>query len=51
MMLSDGRIEGNNWITKRIHLDKIVEDGFGTLIGPEKKAQVKVIVTPDVDLL
>lgn len=50
-MLTDGRIRGEGWITKRIHLDRIVEDGFGTLTGPDKKAQVKILVTPDAVLL
>ncbi|MDD2206288.1 MAG: 2,3-butanediol dehydrogenase [Aminobacterium sp.] len=50
-MLADGRIKGDGWITKKVALENIVEEGFGTLTGPEKKKQVKVLVTPDSSLL
>lgn len=49
--MSDGRIKAEGYITKKIHLDNIVEDGFGTLTGPEKKKHVKILVTPDKALL
>lgn len=47
----DGRIKSEGYITKRIALEDIVEEGFGTLTGPEKKKHVKIIVTPERDLL
>ncbi|MFT8888838.1 2,3-butanediol dehydrogenase [Ethanoligenens sp.] len=50
-MMADGRIKADGFITKRIALDDIVTEGFETLTGPEKKAQVKIIVTPDASLL
>lgn len=50
-LMSDGRIKAEGYITKRIALDDIVKEGFGTLTGPDKKAQVKIIVTPDKSLL
>lgn len=50
-MLSDGRIPAQGYITKRIALDDIVTEGFGTLSGAEKKRHVKIIVTPDRSLL
>ena len=50
-MMADGRIKAEGYITKRIALDDIVEEGFKTLTGPAKKAQVKIIVTPDKSLL
>lgn len=50
-MLADGRVKADGWITKKIPLDGIVEDGFGTLTGPDKKAQVKILVTPETSLL
>lgn len=50
-MMADGRIKADGYITKRIHLDDIVKEGFETLTGPDKKAQVKIIVTPDRSLL
>ena len=50
-MLADGSVKGDEWITRKIHLENIVEDGFGTLTGPDKKAQVKILVTPESDLL
>ncbi len=50
-LMNDGRIKAEGYITKRILLDDIVEDGFGTLTGADKKKHVKIIVTPDKTLL
>ncbi|WP_024620672.1 2,3-butanediol dehydrogenase [Metaclostridioides mangenotii] len=50
-LMDDGRIKADGYITKKVYLDDIVEEGFGTLTGPEKKKQVKIIVTPDKSLL
>jgi (R,R)-butanediol dehydrogenase/meso-butanediol dehydrogenase/diacetyl reductase len=44
-LLSSGKIPANGFITKKIALDDIVEEGFKTLTGPEKKKQVKIIVS------
>lgn len=49
--MADGRIKANGYITKKIHLDDIVKEGFDTLTGSEKKKHVKIIVTPDKTLL
>ncbi|MEF3402086.1 zinc-binding dehydrogenase, partial [Listeria monocytogenes] len=49
--MNDGRIKAEGYITKKIYLDDIVEEGFGTLTGPEKKKHVKILVTPDKELL
>lgn len=49
--MNDGRIKVDGYITKKISLDDIVEKGFGTLTGPEKKKHVKILVTPDKSLL
>ncbi|MFL0267358.1 2,3-butanediol dehydrogenase [Candidatus Clostridium radicumherbarum] len=49
--MKDGRIKAEGYITKRIALEDIVEEGFGALTGPEKKKHVKIIVTPDKSLL
>ncbi|KZL93376.1 2,3-butanediol dehydrogenase [Clostridium magnum] len=49
--MSDGRIKAEGYITKRISLDDIVEEGFGALTGPEKKSHVKILVTPNKSLL
>lgn len=49
--MNDGRIKAEGYITKKIHLDDIVSEGFGTLTGPEKKKEVKILVTPDKSLL
>lgn len=49
--MSDERIKAEGYITKKIHIDDIVKEGFGTLTGPDKKAQVKILVTPDKSLL
>lgn len=45
-LMSEGKIPAEGFITKRIHLNDIVNEGFETLTGPEKKKQVKIIVTP-----
>lgn len=50
-MMADGRIKADGYITKRVALEDIVTEGFGTLTGPSKKAQVKIIVTPDKSML
>lgn len=50
-MLTDGRIKADGFITKKIYLDDIIKEGFVTITGPDKKAQVKIIVTPDKSLL
>ena len=50
-MMADGRIKADGYITKQIYVDDIVREGFGTLTGPEKKVQVKILVTPDKALL
>lgn len=49
--ISDGRIKAQGYVTKKILLDDIVKEGFGTLTGPEKKSHVKIIITPDKSLL
>lgn len=46
-ILNSGRIKTDGYITKKIRLDDIVKKGFETLTGPEKKKQVKILVTPD----
>ena len=50
-LMNNGSIKTEGWITKRIHLDDLVSQGFGTLTSPEKKEHVKIIVTPDKSLL
>ncbi|MGO5075532.1 2,3-butanediol dehydrogenase [Clostridium sporogenes] len=50
-LMKDGRIKTEGYITKKIALDNIVEEGFGALTGPEKKKHVKILVTPDKSLL
>lgn len=50
-LLKDGRIEGSKYITKKIFLDDIVEEGFKTLIGPHRKKHLKILVTPDKSLI
>lgn len=49
--MSDGRIKAQGYVTKKILLDDIVKEGFGTLTGHEKKSHVKIIITPDKSLL
>ena len=50
-LLSSGKIPANGFITKKIALDDIVEEGFKTLTGPEKKKQVKIIVSNNAEEL
>jgi (R,R)-butanediol dehydrogenase/meso-butanediol dehydrogenase/diacetyl reductase len=50
-LMGDNRIKADGYITKKIYLEDIVKEGFETLTGPAKKAQVKIIVTPDKTLL
>lgn len=47
LMLRDGRLSAEGFITGRISLDSIVSEGFGALSGPEKKKHVKILVSPD----
>lgn len=49
--LADERIKAEQLITKKIHLDDLVTEGFGALTGSERESQVKIIVTPDKSLL
>ena len=51
VQMNDGRVKAEGYITKKIYLDDIVEEGFGALTGPEKKKHVKILVTPDKSLL
>ncbi|MEI8200395.1 MAG: 2,3-butanediol dehydrogenase [Eubacteriales bacterium] len=50
-MMADNRIKADGYITKKIYIDDIIKEGFETLTGPEKKSQVKIIVTPERSLL
>ena len=49
--LADGRIKADQLITKKIHLDDLVKDGFAALTGSDRDSQVKIIVTPDKSLI
>ena len=50
-LMAAGKIKADGYITKKIYLDDIVEEGFKVLCGPKKKEQVKILVTPDKSLL
>lgn len=49
--MKDGRIKAEGYITSKVYIDDIVEKGFGALTGPEKKKHVKILVTPEKELL
>lgn len=49
--MNDGRIKADGYITKKIYIDDIVNEGFETLTGPDKKKHVKILVTPDKSLI
>jgi (R,R)-butanediol dehydrogenase/meso-butanediol dehydrogenase/diacetyl reductase len=50
-LLGSGKIPATGFITKKIALSDLIEEGFKTLTGPEKKKQVKILVTPESSLL
>jgi (R,R)-butanediol dehydrogenase/meso-butanediol dehydrogenase/diacetyl reductase len=49
--MADGRLKAKGWVTKKIHLDDLVPEGFEALTGNERDQQVKILVTPDRALL
>ena len=50
-LIAEGKVPVDNFITKKIALDDIVSEGFETLTGPEKKKQVKILVSANPDEL
>ena len=50
-LMSEGKIPANGFITKKIALDDLVSEGFETLTGPEKKKQVKILVSANPEEL
>ncbi|MFL0253257.1 2,3-butanediol dehydrogenase [Clostridium neuense] len=50
-LMGNGKIKADGWITKKIHLDDLVKEGFEILAGIEKKKHIKILVTPDKNLL
>lgn len=50
-LVSDGRINIDFVITKKIFIDDLIKEGFELLLSPEKKKHSKIIVTPDKGLL
>lgn len=50
-LMAEGKIKADNYCTKKVYLDDLVSEGFGTLTGPDKKAQLKILVTPDKSLM
>ena len=50
-LLGAGKIQVPGYVTKKILLDDINKEGFDVLTGPAKKEQVKILVTPDKELL
>lgn len=50
-LISSGKINTDGWITKKIHLNDLVNEGFEALSGSEKKKHIKILVTPDKNLL
>ena len=49
--MSEGKIPANGFITKKIALDDLVSEGYETLTGPEKKKQVKILVSANPEEL
>ncbi len=45
-LIADGRVEAEPLITHRIGLDRVVEEGFGALTGPQRETTLKVLVNP-----
>jgi len=50
-LMADGRIKMEGYVTKKICLDDIEKEGFGTLTGADKLSHLKILVTPDASLL
>jgi len=50
-LLSEGKLKVPGFVSKKVLLDNVVQEGFDALAGPEKKSLVKVLVTPDKNLL
>lgn len=50
-LVASEKVSADALITKKIALDDIVEEGFKTLTGPEKKQQVKILVSGNPDEL
>lgn len=46
-LISDGRVDASPLVTARIPIERVVEDGFGALVGPEREKTLKVLVSPD----
>lgn len=45
--MQEGKVDLAPFITGRIHLDKLIDEGFMTLIN-HKETAVKIIVRPEV---
>ena len=50
-LMASGKIPANGFITKKVALDDIVSEGFGTLTGPDKKQHVKILVSNNAEEL
>ncbi|ONI40488.1 butanediol dehydrogenase [Candidatus Epulonipiscium fishelsonii] len=50
-LISEGKIVTGGLVTKKIHLNDLASEGFDTLTGPAKKKHVKILVTPEVELI
>lgn len=50
-LMRTGKLKVPKYVTKKIYLEDIVTEGFHSLVGAEKKKQVKILVTPDKSLL
>lgn len=46
-LMQEGKVDLAPFITGRIHLDKLIDEGFMTLIN-HKETAVKIIVRPEV---
>ena len=50
-MIADGTVKCDSFITKKVYLDNMLEDAMIPMCGPEKKKNIKILVTPDKTLL
>lgn len=50
-MIARGVIDTSKFVTKKIALEDTVTEGLETMLGPDKKKMVKILVTPDKTLL
>lgn len=50
-LIASGKMNVDGYVTKKILLDDIIEEGFGTLLGENRASEVKILATSEPELL